>query len=82
MKSVVSLQDKKTLCLAIRDERSWEEVILCFAATLCKQKGTPFISDCCIGCIRWIQSQWSNQKQRGLFSTFTALMQSSPLLSR
>jgi len=32
MKSAVSLQDKKTLCLAIQDEGSWEEAIPCFAA--------------------------------------------------
>ena len=68
MKSVVSLQDKKTSWLAIQDERSLEEAILCFAAMLWKQKGTPFISDCCIGCIRWIQSQWSNRNEGDSFS--------------
>ena len=59
----------------------WDDPLFC-SNTVKKQKGTPFISDCCIGCIRWIQSQWNNQKRRGLLFAFTALMQSSPSLSR
>ena len=41
MKLVVSLKDKKTLWLAIWNERRWEEAILCFAAMLWKQKRHP-----------------------------------------